>query len=129
MSKKVYVVTEGSYSDYHIVTICDTEAAAKLFIKNYCDVCTDIEEWELNTIKGKKKHSVRYDSNYNYPYWYIKKEVSENIGVYKRRFGGGTCYDVVVEVPISYSEERMLKVAHDTLMQAVAEGTVWDDTK
>ena len=50
----VYVVTEGSYSDYHICAVFDNKEMAEKFIKKYCqnsfrDIA-EIEEWEIKNI-------------------------------------------------------------------------------
>lgn len=44
---KVWVVTEGSYSDYRIVGIYDSRALAELHCKRLYDA-NDPEEWEVN---------------------------------------------------------------------------------
>lgn len=67
---KIYVVTKGSYSDYHIVAATlDKEKAekiAKRFSDNY-DEC-DVEEYEDSEVVLK-------------PYWYVRfqKDTSEVI--------------------------------------------------
>lgn len=48
MSEKVYVVTAGSYSDYHIVGVFDTIQAAEAITTDDDDRV--IEEYELNPI-------------------------------------------------------------------------------
>ena len=50
MSKKVYVVTEGCYSDYHIEVILTNIKQARNYIINHSDEYTgyQIEEYELD---------------------------------------------------------------------------------
>ena len=43
---KVYVVTDGEYSDFHIEAIFTDEKKAKLYAATH--YCNDIEEWETD---------------------------------------------------------------------------------
>lgn len=48
---KIYVVTSGEYSDYHIDAIVSTKELAKI----YCNGSeSDIEEWEMDGEVGKE---------------------------------------------------------------------------
>lgn len=51
---KVHVITQGDYSDYHIVAVVSTEElrdeAIKQFTSSYDDA--DSEEWEVDDIAG-----------------------------------------------------------------------------
>ena len=65
---KVYVITEGSYSDYHIVGVTldrdKAERAAKLVEGAYS--CANIEEWEtdeVDLIKDGSAYDVTLFSN------------------------------------------------------------------
>lgn len=44
----IYIVTAGSYSDYHICGVFDTKELAELAIKAYAAHEPNIEEYELN---------------------------------------------------------------------------------
>ena len=46
-NKKVYIITEGSYSDYRILTVCSTKQEAEKVILLFDDA--GIEEWEIDT--------------------------------------------------------------------------------
>lgn len=75
MNNKVYVITRGEYSDYHICAICDNEERAIEIFKQYID-CPNIEVYELNKNVGYAskhlyciyvyKHSIEvlYDDEY-----------------------------------------------------------------
>lgn len=70
MNKKIYVVTSGSYSDYHIDGIFDDKGLAQSFIDSF-DIRDSwdkmsIEEWDLNGggyKKGLKFYFVRFKPN------------------------------------------------------------------
>lgn len=55
-AKNVYIITQGCYSDYHIVTVFDDEDKAKAFVeaynkrrtKNQDDYC--VETYKINSI-------------------------------------------------------------------------------
>ncbi len=54
----VYVVTQGSYSDYHIKAIFSTEEAAKTYASQHPGLGGDlpeVEEWELDKWVGSSK--------------------------------------------------------------------------
>ena len=44
----IYVVTEGSYSDYRICGVFDSKELAKKFAKSFGEDCMEIEEYTLN---------------------------------------------------------------------------------
>ncbi len=58
----IYVVTEGSYSDYHIVGVYDNKELAEQFLKNIDEVKKyndmQIEEYELNQNSDKIKQGL-----------------------------------------------------------------------
>ena len=47
MEKKIYVITSGEYSDYHIVAIYTTREMAEEFIQSNGNDCT-IEEYDID---------------------------------------------------------------------------------
>ncbi len=61
--KKVYIITAGEYSDYHIVAACSTKAKAVKTCTYVNLPETDIDEWELDQIDltkpGWANYSVR----------------------------------------------------------------------
>lgn len=62
MTQTIYVLTEGSYSDYHIIGVYSTEELAKE-AKEFAYPYADIEEYSLNQIPehppGMKAWHVR----------------------------------------------------------------------
>lgn len=62
---KVFVVTEGSYSDYKIMGVFDSKEKAELFVSSFYG---DIEEYEINPYdeqlsNGYKSYEVHMDRN------------------------------------------------------------------
>lgn len=58
-TKKVYVVTAGDYSDYHIKGIFDSREKAEEYINHSADSdLNDIEEYNLNELKPDKGEKV-----------------------------------------------------------------------
>lgn len=59
--KRVYIVTEGSYSDYRIVSVWTThEEAEKHLPKNQWGEAVGIEEWLLN--ENEQREVVEYSA-------------------------------------------------------------------
>lgn len=65
--KKIYLVSSGSYSDYHIDAVFDDQGLAQSFIDSFKKDCfgdkMNIEEWELNAgeyRKGLKPYFIRF---------------------------------------------------------------------
>ncbi len=56
---KIYVVTEGSYSDYHICCVCSTKERADEAIRLY-GRGSDAEEFELDDIPNHPTGCVMY---------------------------------------------------------------------
>ena len=58
-TKKVYVVTAGDYSDYHIKGIFDSREKAGEYINHSTDSdLNDIEEYNLNELKPDKREKM-----------------------------------------------------------------------
>ena len=123
---KYYVVTQGEYSDYHIVAVTsDREIAEKIAAKftgrSYYDECR-IEEYGDAEVMLKPAWLVYFDKNGNvdgtrecdsaYDY--------ENIGIvreYNRCFGVG---DIIVTVSAD-AKESAIKIAAEKRAQYLAE--------
>ena len=55
----IYIITDGSYSDYHIVTVFSTRELAEKFIALYPDMNDDnIEEYELDKFETQLKDGL-----------------------------------------------------------------------
>ena len=63
---KVYLVTDGSYSDYHLCCVCSSKEKAD-HAKKFYAATNDIEEYELDALpdhpQGMFWYSVRMDRN------------------------------------------------------------------
>jgi len=60
---KVYIVTEGSYSDYHIVGVFSTLEGAQIIYDSFIDIYDrpNIEECNLDALKIYPRWDVRMD--------------------------------------------------------------------
>ncbi len=71
--KKVFIVTQGTYSDYHICAVFDSQELAETFIASFAPSIygpMEVEEWGLNLMKlqlkkGYRPYFVRMDKNGN----------------------------------------------------------------
>ena len=65
--QKVYVITKGAYSDYHICTITADPELAKRLAKIYSDDFNDaeIEEYRLNECNKRQLYGVVFDKHGN----------------------------------------------------------------
>lgn len=65
--QKVYVITKGCYSDYHICTITADPELAKRLVKIYSDDFNDaeIEEYKLNECNKRQLYGVVFDKHGN----------------------------------------------------------------
>jgi len=79
--KKVYIVTEGVYSDYHIEAVFSSKAEAEEYIDklkelDYCYSEPQIEEWFIDVPKSKWVLTfVRMSKDGNCETW---QEISSN---------------------------------------------------
>jgi hypothetical protein len=80
MTAKVWIVTEGEYSDYRIKRIFSTRKLAKAYAKSIRDGFrdrTDIEEWDVDS-----------EWNADEVYWLVRfYEGGELFGVYRENDG------------------------------------------
>lgn len=136
MSKKIYIVTEGCYSDYHIEACFSTKEKAKEYIKNgevtkqfYEE--PDIEEWVIDdsvdivnvidislTITSpfsKRKHNEKIKTR-------VEQEIRSKVYTYSEKvdlygFDCETLHIREIANPnktIEEETERLKKVAYDT---------------
>lgn len=59
---KIYVVTDGMYSDYHILTATTDLALAEKIAKKFC---AEIEEYENAEVMLRPLWFIRFDKNGN----------------------------------------------------------------
>ena len=58
-TKKVYVVTAGDYSDYHIEGIFDSREKAEEYINHSSNTeLNGVDEWVLNELKPDKREKI-----------------------------------------------------------------------
>ena len=85
--KKMYLVTDGCYSDYHVMGVFDDKELAKKYIKSFGG---GIEEYELNPAEpflrlGYKPYSLQIDIYGKYwtaepikkSYWHDISDIGE----------------------------------------------------
>ena len=59
MKKVIYIVTEGSYSDYHICGVYDDEHLAKKHVEMYLDdYYAQVEEYTLNELASAIQQGI-----------------------------------------------------------------------
>ena len=123
---KVYVVTQGAYSDYGIVAIFSTREQAELKCATLCDDNNQIAEWEVDaeTLQGEvaKAYKIVYSTNtgeilHVLDFRYVLKgSISKDQGFC---FGGNKylpstyAYEVEAE-----TEEQARKIFQDRYAQA-----------
>lgn len=82
---KVYIVTRGSYSDYHICRIFLDKEKAQMYA-DWLDESNDVEEWETSDdqvlINENLKNMVMLEANI---YWSLKDESFCDIYIDVRR--------------------------------------------
>lgn len=116
---KVYVVTEGCYSDYHIMAVCLNHAIAEKIAKLSDDA--SIEEWESDI----------YDSvPYDYHFYDVRGPIKGELVVDESRtdnpfyFEPGTFLypgDRFVWKGFARDEKHALKIAYDNRAKKLAE--------
>ena len=125
--KTAYIVTQGSYSDYHICGVFDKKELAEQYIsafgggQRYDEM--GIEEWELNPYKlelgkGYKPFFVRMDKEGN------SSEVLEEDSTYGFRDGEGYGFDIennVYNHCFAKSTEHAIKITNELRAQLIAE--------
>ena len=85
MTDKVYIVTSGVYSDYHIQAVFLDETEAKAYA-DACNEYTDVEEWAvgidpeimLKLIDKNKLYAIHIYEADKKPYYYLD-EPSSNL--------------------------------------------------
>ena len=142
MGDKVYIVTQGSYSDYHIVSVFADKEQAYTFCAIHNDKDLEdtnywggyeIEEWDIDTIKietnekPKKKVKVwfkkyRYDEPPKYYEYYeaiTLQQDTDNISLWSDD-GCRIEYEIEFVVDMNKDKEQCKKIATDKLMQYLA---------
>lgn len=125
--KKVYIITKGAYSDYHIcAATLDKNTAVKLAKKYSEDSWNEavIEEYNLeNFTKGERFMYCVTFGNYGISCSFEEYEHTENIVYHKNAFTGEDRLIVYVK---AQDEEHAKKIAQDRRAEYLAkkEGVV-----
>jgi hypothetical protein len=132
--KKIYIITEGSYSDYHIVGVAEDRESAELLMEKWC--ADDIEEFNINTVDDAK--SIQNKSVFEVTMWKNGKS-SVRIPKYNHQidvhtspdfyfFGGMLSggIDVIMSLYCwADNEEHAVKIANEYRTMMIASGE-WD---
>ena len=125
-TKKVYVVTAGEYSDYHIVGIFDSREKAEEYINysTYSDL-NDIEEYNLNEPPDKREKIFEIRSDFENIDCKIAGYSSTPM-MYKdlmhiMNFGLGDRKQYIYFYICADTRDRAIKIASERLRQVKAE--------
>ncbi|MBQ8521410.1 MAG: hypothetical protein IJ456_08570 [Bacteroides sp.] len=126
-TKKVYVVTAGDYSDYHIKGIFDSREKAEEYINHSTDSdLNDIEEYNLNELKPDKREKMfEIRSDFENIDCKIVGHSSKPM-IYKdlmhiMNFGLGDSKQYIYFHICADTRERAIKIASERLRQVKAE--------
>jgi len=117
---KVYIVTQGQYSAYHICAVWDTEQKAQAYINafNEEEICDKmkIEEYDLNheDYSGKKFYEVRMKRNGDVVD--IEQKTSH---CYNEK--DEICRDILICHIIAKDEKHAIKIVNERRAQLIAE--------
>lgn len=118
--KKVYIVTDGDYSDYHIVAVFSTEEKAKEYIQT-TGKGDDYVEFEVDVPYGRKDRVWRIDmsiSSHEVTYLGVEMyydNVEDCIRLRRRRFGDTLSLWIKAD-----TQERAIKIANERIGQVLA---------
>ena len=125
--KKVYVVTAGDYSDYHIVGIFDSREKAEEYINHSTDSdLNGVDEWVLNELKPDKREKIfEIRSGFENIDCKIVGHSSEPM-MYKdlmhiMNFGLGDRKQYIYFYICADTRDRAIKIASERLRQVKAE--------
>ena len=125
--KTIYVVTQGSYSDYHICAVFDTKELAEQYCSAFGKAqrfdTMGIEEWGLNPYKielgkGYKPFFVRMDKEGN------TSEVYEDDSSYGYTNDVGYGFDIrdnMYNHCFAKSTDHAIKITNEKRVQMLAE--------
>ncbi len=121
---KVYIVTQGSYSDYRIVGVFDTKERAELFIESFYG---RIEVYDLNPHEEKLSNGYK-----SYRVYMDEKGSTEEYGVSVGNGKSDDCwfadYNQVDGVVIvcnvwAKDEKHAIKITNEKRIQHIANNT------
>lgn len=131
----VYIVTEGSYSDYHIIAVFDSAKKAQDFIDAYVPG-GEIEKFELNPCELELREGwkyycvemerdgsahVRTDGALDY----IKEAMQNESNLVLRHSGNNVFRTALETYCLAKDEQHAIKIANERRAQLIASGE-WD---
>jgi len=130
MTKKVYVVSSGSYSDYSIDAIFSTKekadqylATQKAVIKHSClDQYNDVEEFRLDVPKRQWETTVVWMAK-NGDLAGVEMQGDRQLG-----WGGFDRYGNLIWVVAGHNDKRAIKVVNEKRAQILAL-EIWGDER
>ena len=126
-TKKVYVVTSGEYSDYHIKGIFDSREKAEEYINHSASTeLNDIEEYNLNELKPDKGEKVfklrsKFDEIDFHITGYGPDAAHYKDLMCRAESGGWIPNNDVIFYICADTRERAIKIASERLRQVKAE--------
>ncbi len=108
----IYVLTDGNYSDYHIIGVFTDEAMAE---KAKAVAGGDIEEWESDEIGKDNRFNFCVNMGDNDTYVYFEHDPSRNLNQV-RHFGKFTSRPYGVSV-MAENKDHAIKIASDLVAQ------------
>lgn len=129
MEKKIYIVTSGEYSDYHIEAVFTTKEKAVEYVEQH-GTYYDIEEYDLDKEVEKKTQlwSIVFcieDGKFDEanPISYNKNKDVDTCYV-EERFGDGKMYYIIFLV-YADSMNRAVKIARERFAAVKANEYIW----
>lgn len=121
-TKKVYVVTSGDYSDYHIVGIFDSREKAEEYINHSANSdLNEIEEYNLNELPDKSEKVFKLESEFDVIDFKVIGYGPESILYKDLMCRADNCgfgpRNVVVLFVCADTRERAIKIASERLRQ------------
>lgn len=114
--KTFYAVTDGDYSDYHIIAITDNKERAENIKKLYSSKYSEpmIEEFFDGEAKNEALYDVLYctDGNYDVTLQTFDKEHSSDINIIRESVPHNHWWEYQVLV-IAKNENHAIKIAQD----------------
>lgn len=114
--KTFYAVTDGDYSDYHIIAITDNKERAENIKKLYSGKYSEpmVEEFFDGEAKNEALYDVLYntDGSYNVTLQTFNKEYSSDINIIRESVPHNHWWKYQVLV-IAKSKDQAIKIAQD----------------
>lgn len=114
--KTFYAVTDGDYSDYHIIAITDNKERAENIKKLYSSKYSEpmIEEFFDGEAKNEALYDVLYntDGSYNVTLQTFDKEYSSDINIIRENVPNNHWWKYQVLV-MAKSKDQAIKIAQD----------------